>query len=215
VTRRPLAAALALCLGCSSPSPVPDAAVPTTDVPVADVPAPDVPATDASTEDIPASDVPPELPPRRSLPPSPRALADLAGFSLPGRDLPVGSSPSARGRRAWALRTLRAMGLHRVRREIFWRDVEPSPGAFSWGDYDALVDEARAAGVDLLGVLAYGNRWASAAPNASDFHAPDDPRTFARLCRRGRRPLPRPRPRLGGLERTQRRLPLLAPDAGR
>ena len=182
MTRRTLAAALALALGCSSPSSVPDAAVPAPDVPVADVTLADLPEPDVSTADTPAPDVPPELPPRRSLPPSPRALADLAGFSLPGRDLPVGSSPAARGRRAWALRTLRAMGLHRVRREIFWRDVEPSRGAFSWGDYDALLDEARAAGVDVLGVLAYGNRWASSAANASDYHAPDDPRDFARYA---------------------------------
>ncbi len=174
-----------LLLGCtSSPArppvfapadvPPPDAAP---DVPSVDTPAPDVPP-----EDVPPDDVPPALPPRRSLPPSPRPLADLVGFSLPGRDLPVGDSPTARGRRAWALRTLRSLGVHRVRREVFWRDVEPSVGSFSWADYDALVDECRAAGVDVLAVLAYGNRWASAAPGATDFYAPDDPATFARYA---------------------------------
>jgi polysaccharide biosynthesis protein PslG len=164
------AAALALLVGCSAPTPTVDAAV-----------AADSPAIDAAV-DAPAVDVPVKLPPRRTLPPSPRALADLAGFSLPGRDLPLGSSPAARGRRAWALRALRALGVHRVRREIFWREVEPSEGRFTWGEYDALVDECRAAGVDVLAVLAYGNRWASSAPNATDYHAPDDPRTFARYA---------------------------------
>lgn len=169
------ASALALLLGCSAPSPR------ASDVPLVDASS-DTPAPDLSSPDLPLPDVPPELPPRRSLPPSPRPLSDLVGFSLPGRDLPVGASPSARGRRAWALRTLRALGLHRVRREIFWRDVEPSPGAFSWDSYDALLDECRAAGVDVLAVLAYGNRWASAAPGATDYYAPDDPSTFARYA---------------------------------
>ncbi|MBK8697068.1 MAG: hypothetical protein IPN17_33630 [Deltaproteobacteria bacterium] len=174
------ASALLLLLGCSSPSPGPS------DVPLVDASS-DIASSDISMGDIPSPDIatpdiPPELPPRRSLPPSARALSDLVGFSLPGRDLPVGASPSARGRRAWALRTLRSLGLHRVRREIFWRDVEPTAGTFSWGSYDALLDECRAAGVDVLAVLAYGNRWASAAPGATDYYAPDDPRTFARYA---------------------------------
>lgn len=150
--------------------------------PSVDVPSAEVSASDVVAADEPAVDVAPGPPPRRSLPPSPRPLSDLAGFSLPGRDLPVGSSPSARGRRAWALRTLRALGVHRVRREVFWREVEPSEGSFSWADYDALVDECRAAGVDVLAVLAYGNRWASSAADATDYHAPDDPQTFARYA---------------------------------
>lgn len=172
------ALAALLLLGCTA-SPARPPVFPPADVPAVDA-ALDVPAVDTPAPDVPPDDVPPALPPRRSLPPSSRPLADLVGFSLPGRDLPIGDSPSARGRRAWALRSLRSLGVHRVRREVFWSEVEPSPGAFSWASYDAVIDECRAAGVDVLAVLAYGNRWASAAPGATDFHAPDDPATFAR-----------------------------------
>jgi hypothetical protein len=177
--RRLAAVAVALLsLGCDQ-GPARPPVVPAADAPAVDAasPPPDAPAVDVAPVDAP-----PALPPRRALPPSPRALSDLVGFSLPGRDLPLGASPAARGRRAWALRTLRALGVHRVRREVFWSEVEPAAGRFSWGDYDALVDECRAAGVDVLAVLAYGNRWASAAPGATDFYAPDDPRTFARYA---------------------------------
>ena len=177
------ALALALALGCSAaPSAPVDAAAPV-DAPSgpSDVAVP-VDAPSAPLDVAPPVDAPPAPPPRRALPPSTRALSDLVGFSLPGRDLPLGSSPAARGRRAWALRTLRALGVHRVRREVFWSEVERSPGAFTWGDYDALVDECREGGVDVLAVLAYGNRWASRAPNATEFFAPDDPQTFARYA---------------------------------
>ncbi len=172
------ATALLFLVGCTAPPARPPIFAPA-DVPSVDV-APDAPVIDAPAPDVLPDDVPPVLPPRRSLPPSPRPLADLVGFSLPGRDLPVGSSPSARGRRAWALRALRSIGVHRVRREVFWRDVEPTMGTFTWTDYDAVLDECRAANIDVLAVLAYGNRWASAAPGATDFYAPDDPATFAR-----------------------------------
>ncbi|MEZ4407775.1 MAG: hypothetical protein R3A52_15075 [Polyangiales bacterium] len=132
------------------------------------------------TDDAPSVDVAVEPPARRALPPSPRALSDLVGFSLPGRDLPLGASASARGRREWALRALREMGVHRVRREVFWREVEGVEGAFTWGDYDQVIDECRAADIELLAVLAYGNPWASSRPGATEFYPPDDPRTFAR-----------------------------------
>lgn len=129
--------------------------------------------------DVPA---PEDVPARRALPPSSRTLADLVGFALPGRDLPVGASPAATARRRWVWDTLRALGVRRVRREIFWRDVEPRQGEFRWDAYDPMLAEMRAEGVSFLAVLAYGNPWASSAPGATDYHPPDDPRTFARYC---------------------------------
>lgn len=128
---------------------------------------------DAAVDDGPAE---------RALPPSRRTLSDLVGFSLPGRDLPIGSAPAAVARRAWAVRALRDIGLHRVRREVFWSEVEPSQGAFSWAAYDDVMRELAAANVSVLGVLAYGNRWAASAPGADDYYPPDDPATFARFA---------------------------------
>lgn len=120
--------------------------------------------------------------PQRVLPPSTRALSDLVGFSLPGRDLPSGAGSAATARRRWAWSALRELGVRRVRREIFWNQVEPREGEFHWEGYDPVVAEATAEGVALLVVLAYGNPWASSAPNATEYHPPDDPRTFARYA---------------------------------
>lgn len=170
---RALLAALVL-VGCTS------AQSPPADVPTGpDVLDAALVADAGDALDLPA---PKDVPARRTLPPSPRALADLVGFSLPGRDLPIGDGAAAVARRRWAWETLRGLGVHRVRREIFWRDVEPRAGEFRWERYDALVAEATAAGVSLLAVLAYGNPWASSVPGATDYHPPDDPRTFARYA---------------------------------
>ncbi len=121
-------------------------------------------------------------PAERELPPSPKALADLAGFSLPYRDLPTASDAASVARRRWALRTVRAMGLRRIRREIFWTDVEPTQGSLRFDAYDAIVQECADAQIELLGVLAYGNPWASSAPGADAYFPPDDPATFARFA---------------------------------
>jgi hypothetical protein len=143
------------------------------------VTAPDVlPPTDLIDAPEPADLPPPRLP----RPPSTRALRDLLGFSLPGRDLPAGTHAAAVARRRWAWSALRDLGVRRVRREVFWRDVEPMPGRLRWDDYDPIVAEAASEGVSLLGVLAYGNTWASSLPGATDFHPPDDPAVFARFA---------------------------------
>ena len=134
--------------------------------------APDV----SPTPDAGPADTGPAL---RVLPPSSRALQDLVGFSLPGLDLPSGATPRDVGRRAWALRTVRALGLHRVRREILWAEVEPARGTFTWDGYDAIVSECAATGIDVLGLLAYGTPWASSAAGATAENPPDDPADFA------------------------------------
>ncbi|MBK6534382.1 MAG: hypothetical protein IPF99_33910 [Deltaproteobacteria bacterium] len=121
-----------------------------------------------------------------------RALRDLVGFSLPGRDLPIGTNASALARRRWVWETLRARGPPGSSRDLLARR-RAQGGEFRWGDYDPVVAEATAAGVSLLGVLAYGNIWTSSAPGATGVPPPDDPRTFA-LRDRDRAEVRRPHP---------------------
>ncbi|MCK6488852.1 MAG: endo-1,4-beta-xylanase [Planctomycetes bacterium] len=52
-------------------------------------------------------------------------------------------------------------------RPFLWHRIEPVPGAFSWQEADAYVDECTGAGLEILGVLGYPARWAAREPPAA------------------------------------------------
>ena len=54
---------------------------------------------------------------------------------------------------------LESMGTRWILRTFFWADIEPYPGEFDFLSLDAYVDTAEAAGLKVLGVLAYDNWW--------------------------------------------------------
>ncbi len=134
-------------------------------------------------DDVVLPDRPDVPPPRRTLSPSPLALADIVGIAAHPGDFPLGTSAAARNRRAFYYRKLHELGIHRMRRDFRWTDIEPAAGRFVWDNYDAFVDEAQAERIDVLALLCYGNPWASSMPGATDTYAPDDPATFARFAR--------------------------------
>ncbi|GEM_PF-2746695 len=81
-------------------------------------------------------------------------------------------------------RKMAEAGLQIVRREITWSDVERERGNFDFSWYDQIVDLARSYGLRYLGILAYGNRWASEegsqiGGHEGDFYPPDDLEDFA------------------------------------
>lgn len=59
----------------------------------------------------------------------------------------------ARTSRAWAGGTV-----------FLWRTIEPTEGQFRFDEAEAYVKECTKAGMDVLGVLGYPSRWASADP---------------------------------------------------
>ena len=66
------------------------------------------------------------------------------------------------GSRARALDDMRALGVDAVRTQISWRQVNPQPGQYDWGAYDALVDGARARGLKVFATITgAGPAWAS------------------------------------------------------
>ncbi len=62
-------------------------------------------------------------------------------------------------------------GLQIVRREITWRDIEKTPGNFDFSKYDQVVNLALSHRLKFLGILAYGNWWAS--EEGREFHSYD------------------------------------------
>jgi len=135
-------------------------------------------APDASGGDDAGDAAIPELP--RA--PSPRPLRDLVGLATNPGDFPIDDGAAAAAHRAFTYKKLREAGFHRIRRDFLWSVLEPARGTFDFTRYDRMVDEARAAGIDLLADLLYGNVWATKASGADEYYPPDDPADFARFA---------------------------------
>lgn len=106
-----------------------------------------------------------------------RPLRDLLGIaSNPGNFATGGSEDAVAKRRAF-FDAVTGLGIHRVRRDFRWEQIEAERGKLDFGAYDPLVDEAASRGIELLGTLDYGTSWAAASGNASS--PPDDPADYA------------------------------------
>jgi hypothetical protein len=68
----------------------------------------------------------------------------------------------------------RALGVHWIREELRWGEVEPSPGRFRWGRFDGLVADAARARLNGLPQVLGTPRWAGPAA----LGLPDDPATY-------------------------------------
>lgn len=95
--------------------------------------------------------------------------------------VPGGNSEGAQKRRSWFFEALEELGIAKLRAHFVWHGVEPAQGKFSWGHTDLQVAECRAHGIELVGLLAYGNKWASKAgkEHNDNYYPPDDPADFA------------------------------------
>ena len=76
------------------------------------------------------------------------------------------------------LNALVATGWKILHTDFTWQLIEPSPGQFDFGAYDALMQRIETAGLKVIGVLDYGNPWAAAGAT-DDRTPPTDPATFA------------------------------------
>lgn len=95
--------------------------------------------------------------------------------------LPLGGDPGSVARRAVYAGLMKDLGATVLRQELRWDLVEPNQGQFDWSQPDVLVATAKAQGWRLIGLLGYGNTWASKLGKAqNDFNfPPDDPQDFA------------------------------------
>jgi hypothetical protein len=65
-------------------------------------------------------------------------------------------APSASARRS-ALADIKALGGRYVRIDVTWSYIEPVPGVYQWSYYDAVMADIKAAGLEPIMLLAYGN----------------------------------------------------------
>jgi hypothetical protein len=85
-----------------------------------------------------------------------RPLADRVGLSAG----PCASASCEAARQKF-FGLVKDLGIHRIRFDLRWQDVEGTKGKFDFSGNDRVVDEAAAANIDVLGILDYGATWAS------------------------------------------------------
>lgn len=73
------------------------------------------------------------------------------------------------------------LGLRRLRIDLCWDRIEPEPGRWAWEDTDRVLTEARAAGIEVLGILDYEPQWATRY-DPDGRRRPVDPAGFAEFA---------------------------------
>lgn len=94
-----------------------------------------------------------------------------------------GSDSFARSQLTWMAQKLKEAGVSWLRYQLFWHHIEAKKGTFDFSRYDRVVEIMGAAGIGLVGVLAYGNPWASSKTKDDPYFPPDDPADFARYAK--------------------------------
>jgi hypothetical protein len=85
--------------------------------------------------------------------------------------------------RAAALDDAVTVGATLVRADLAWPDIQPDgPATYRWDNYDRVVDEADARGLQVLPILAYTPAWARPRCG-SDMCPPADPARFAAFAK--------------------------------
>ncbi|MBN2498485.1 MAG: beta-galactosidase [Deltaproteobacteria bacterium] len=97
--------------------------------------------------------------------------------------LPGGDGDSDRARRAQRIDLAIQARVRAFRWELPWSRIEPQAGELDFSSYDRVVDSLHEAQIDYLGLLSYGNPWASSATSSNDKFPPDDPADFAAYVR--------------------------------
>jgi polysaccharide biosynthesis protein PslG len=92
--------------------------------------------------------------------------------------LDTGASSAAAARRAREEQLLQAAGVTTVRVDLTWSAIEPAKGTFDYSAYDPMVDAARSAGLDVIGIVDYGVPWATTQTTTNDKYPPDDPADY-------------------------------------
>lgn len=117
---------------------------------------------------------------------APPAQDHLVSATTPEERSPIGVSPGfslltdSPARLAADLDDLVALGVTRVRVDISWAELQPSPDRFDWTDADRVLDAAAARGLHVLGVVGFLPTWAQREDDEGR-SLPGEPEDFARF----------------------------------
>ena len=77
---------------------------------------------------------------------------------------------------------LQEAGIGWVRIDFLWSWIQPAPDVWDWSVYDALVNAARARGIEIYASIGETPDWATSG--VPRFSPPDDPAVWAEFCSR-------------------------------
>lgn len=90
-----------------------------------------------------------------------------------------------RGNTAANIGHLKALGFNWVKFQMPWKDVEPSPGGFSWGMWDELIGAYNANGIQVMLSIPKAPNWARPADDDKSIEGPpQDPVKYAEFVGR-------------------------------
>jgi hypothetical protein len=129
--------------------------------------------TPAPVEEAPPAE---EGVPGQTDPSSPPPVASAVG------DLPFGYGIQAdpRGNTAANIGLIKGMGFNWVKFQMAWKDVEPSPGNYSWGTWDEVINSYNANGIQVLLSIPKAPDWSRPPDDDRSVEGPpQDPSTYA------------------------------------
>ena len=103
-----------------------------------------------------------------------RPLVHTLGLSS---HLPWGDDDTSTAQREYEVQRWAELGVRVVRRDLYWSTIEPEKGVFDFEAADRVVDAADSVDAEVLGLLVYGNSWATEGTDDTKY-PPDDPADF-------------------------------------
>jgi hypothetical protein len=150
-----------------TPSPTPQPTSTPEPEPTATPPPPPPPPVEVAA--APAEEAPPEET-------GPAPVAPAQG-NLP---FGYGIQVDPRGNKNQNISMIKGMGFNWVKFQMAWKDVEPTPGGFSWGMWDDVIGAYAANGIKVLLSIPKAPDWARPPDDDRSVEGPpQDPNTYA------------------------------------
>ncbi|MBN1217487.1 MAG: cellulase family glycosylhydrolase [Anaerolineae bacterium] len=157
---------VALLVATPTPSPTPTPLSTPTPTPEPPTPTPQP----QSQEEAPAQEAPAQQP---AAAPPPAAASVNVPFGY-------GVQADPRGNTAGNIGHIKALGFNWVKFQMPWKDVESSPGNYSWGMWDDIIGQYNANGINVMLSIPKAPSWARPGDDDKSVEGPPaDPATYA------------------------------------
>jgi hypothetical protein len=157
----------------ATPTPAPSPTLPPTPEPEATPTLPPPPPVAVAAAPEPAEEAPP---------PAPETAAGPAPVAAAQGNLPFGYGIQAdpRGNTSSNISLIKGMGFNWVKFQMAWKDVEASPGNYSWGFWDEVIGSYSSNGIKILLSIPKAPDWARPPDDDKSVEGPpQDAATYA------------------------------------
>ncbi|RME70196.1 MAG: hypothetical protein D6784_17100 [Chloroflexi bacterium] len=145
------------------------------------------PTPTPTPEATPTPEPTPTPKPQPKQEPAPQAQAQAAPPPSGVGNVPFGYGIQAdpRGNTAANIGHIKALGFEWVKFQMPWKDVEPSPGGYSWGMWDELINAYNANGIKVMLSIPKAPDWARPPDDDKSVEGPpQDPNKYAEFVAR-------------------------------